>query len=60
MTQANARPPTFAVFCSNAQGLPAAYVRYLINGLREEFGFPGVPMRVSLRQGSNPYAGRRR
>ena len=28
MTQANARPPTFAVFCSNAEALPASYVRY--------------------------------
>jgi GTP-binding protein len=59
MTQANARPPTFAVFCSNAEGLPASYLRYLSNSLREKFGFPGVPIRIVLRQGRNPYAGRR-
>jgi GTP-binding protein len=58
MTQANARPPTFAVFSSNARDLPASYVRYLVNGLREKFGFPGVPIRISLRQGRNPYAQR--
>jgi len=58
MTQANARPPTFVVFCSNASDMPASYIRYLVNGLREDFGLWGVPVRINLRQGKNPYAGK--
>lgn len=56
MTQPNARPPTFIVFCSQPKMLPEAYTRYLINGLREEFGFSGVPIRLHVRKGKNPYA----
>ena len=58
MTQANARPPTFVVFCSNASDMPESYIRYLVNGLREDFGLWGVPVRINLRQGKNPYAGK--
>jgi len=57
MTQTNARPPTFVIFCSNTRELPEAYVRYLVNGLREAFGFRGTPLRIVLRQTKNPYAG---
>jgi GTP-binding protein len=60
MTQANARPPTFVVFCSQPKALPESYVRYLVNGLREGFDLPGVPIRLSLRKGENPYAKGRR
>ncbi len=56
MTQAKARPPTFAVFCSRPKDLPDAYLRYLENGLRESFGLPGTPIRIILRKGDNPYA----
>lgn len=55
MTQPNARPPTFIVFCSRPKDLPEAYTRYLINGLREDFGLPGVPIRLHVRKGENPY-----
>ena len=56
ITQVNARPPTFVVFCSNAANMPESYNRYLINGLREDFGLWGVPVRINLREGKNPYA----
>ncbi len=56
MTQANARPPTFVAFCSLPKALPESYVRYLVNGLRETFDLPGVPIRLNLRKGKNPYA----
>jgi GTP-binding protein len=46
------------VFCSNASDMPDSYKRYLINGLREDFGLWGVPVRINLRQGKNPYAGK--
>ncbi|MGI9405995.1 MAG: ribosome biogenesis GTPase Der [Hyphomicrobiaceae bacterium] len=55
MTQPNARPPTFVVFCSRPEDLPTSYTRYLINGLRETFDLPGVPIRLNLRKGKNPY-----
>ncbi len=56
MTQANIRPPTFALFASKPGDLPDAYRRYLVNLLRADFGLPGVPIRVMLRKGANPYA----
>jgi GTP-binding protein len=55
MTQVNIRPPTFALFASKPGDLPDAYRRYLVNLMREEFDLPGVPIRVMLRQGENPY-----
>ncbi|SDF68092.1 MULTISPECIES: ribosome biogenesis GTPase Der [Thalassobaculum] len=55
MTQVKARPPTFAAFVSQADELPESYVRYLIGGLRDEFGLAGVPIRVNLRKRRNPY-----
>jgi GTP-binding protein len=58
MTQSNARPPTFVMFCSNAKDLPQSYTRYLVNGLRESFGFRGAPIRIVLKQTKNPYANR--
>lgn len=33
-----------------------AYKRYLVNGLRETFHMPGVPIRIQLRGTKNPYA----
>jgi len=59
MTQANARPPTFVLFCSRPNGLPESYSRYLVNALRESFDMPGVPIRLNLRKGDNPFASRR-
>jgi GTPase len=56
MTQAKARPPTFAIFASQAGELPDDYIRYLVNGLREAFGLEGVPVRLNVRAGKNPYA----
>lgn len=56
VTQPSARPPTFVAFCSKPGDLPASYVRYLVNSLREAFDLPGTPVRFSLRKGANPYA----
>ncbi len=60
MTQVKARPPTFALWVSRPEELPDSYLRYLVNGLREHFGFEGVPLRILLRKGRNPYARRKR
>ena len=56
ITQSKSRPPTFAVFCSQPSGMPESYNRYLANGIREMFNFPGVPIRINLRGQKNPYA----
>jgi len=55
MTQAKTRPPTFVIFASRAKGITDAYRRYLVNGLRDRFDIPGVPIRLMVRQGKNPY-----
>jgi GTP-binding protein len=61
MTQAKARPPTFIVFASQPDGLPESYRRYLINDLRATFKLDGIPLRLVLRKGENPFApGKRR
>lgn len=60
LTQAKARPPTFIAFCSRPEALPDAWRRYLVNALRTDIGLPGVPIRLLLRKGENPYEGRRR
>ncbi|MEM7670424.1 MAG: ribosome biogenesis GTPase Der, partial [Pseudomonadota bacterium] len=56
MTQVKTRPPSFVCFCSRPEALPASYSRYLVNGLRDEFKIMGVPIRLMMRKGENPYA----
>lgn len=56
MAQTKARPPTFVLFASRADHLPEQYRRYLINSLRESFDLPGVPIRITIKSGKNPYA----
>ncbi|WP_445500560.1 ribosome biogenesis GTPase Der [Microvirga sp. G4-2] len=55
MTQVKSRPPHFAIFGNQLDALPKSYTRYLVNNIREAFDLPGVPIRVSLRMGQNPY-----
>jgi GTP-binding protein len=56
MAQTKARPPTFVLFSSRADQMPEHYRRYLINSLRESFDLPGVPLRITIKSGANPYA----
>lgn len=58
ITQVKARPPTFVVFGTRAEQMPDDYKRYLVNGLREAFDLPGVPIRLQTRGTKNPYADR--
>ncbi|GAA1398513.1 ribosome biogenesis GTPase Der [Pseudonocardia kongjuensis] len=46
-TQAQTRPPTFVLFTSGF--LEAGYRRFVERKLREEFGFGGTPIRLSVR-----------
>ncbi|NKB58942.1 MAG: ribosome biogenesis GTPase Der [Alphaproteobacteria bacterium] len=59
MTQIKSRPPTFAIWTSRPDAVPESYLRYLSNGLRDDFGLVGIPLRLLLRKGRNPYAGRK-
>ncbi len=60
ITQTKSRPPTLALFCNLPEEMPDSYLRYLVNGLRDHFKLPGVPIRFVLRRSENPYAGRGR
>ncbi|HLH98508.1 MAG TPA: ribosome biogenesis GTPase Der [Xanthobacteraceae bacterium] len=60
VTQPKSRPPSFVLFASRADAVPDDYRRYLINSLRETFDLPGTPIRLTLREKSNPYAKRKR
>jgi len=56
ISQTKSRPPTFVLMASRASHLPESYKRYLINGLREAFDLPGVPIRLIVKGQKNPYA----
>jgi GTP-binding protein len=56
MAQTKGRPPTFVLFASRAGALPDSYRRYLVNSLRESFDLPGVPIRITVKSGKNPFA----
>jgi len=60
ITQPKTRPPSFVLFCTRADAVPDSYRRYLVNALREAFALPGVPIRLTLREKPNPFAGRKR
>ncbi|MCG5242130.1 ribosome biogenesis GTPase Der [Azospirillum doebereinerae] len=56
VTQVKSRPPTFALFVNKPLELPESYQRYLTGHLRDSFDLPGVPLRLLLRKGKNPFA----
>ena len=55
ITQVKARPPSFVIFSSRGHAVPESYLRYLANDLRETFALNGVPLRLFVRTGKNPY-----
>ncbi|HUQ58131.1 ribosome biogenesis GTPase Der [Lentzea sp.] len=54
-TQASTRPPTFVLFTTGF--LEAGYRRFIERRLREEFGFEGSPVRISVRVREKKKAG---
>jgi len=56
IAQIKTRPPTFAMWVSKPKELPDSYKRYIVNGLRRDFGIPSVPLRLLTRASKNPYA----
>lgn len=50
MTQVSVAPPTFVIFCNNAELFHFSYQRYIENCLRETFGFTGTPIKLIIRE----------
>ncbi|MCC2979601.1 MULTISPECIES: ribosome biogenesis GTPase Der [unclassified Sphingomonas] len=57
VTQVKTRPPSFVIFGTRVDQLPASYERYLVNSLRRDLGFGAVPIRLTLRAPKNPFGG---
>ena len=49
MTQASVRPPTFIMFTDRTSDLHFSAERYIINRLRDRFGFKGTPIQLKVR-----------
>ena len=49
-TQRGVAPPTFVLFTNIATEFHFSYERYLVNRLRETFGYIGTPIRLQIRR----------
>jgi len=50
MTQTGVRPPKFVVFVNDMELMHFSYERYIINTLRNNFGFEGTPIHLVIRE----------
>jgi GTP-binding protein len=50
MTQTHTGPPTFILFTNREKDIPATYQRFILNQIRETFGFLGSPLWVKFRK----------
>jgi GTP-binding protein len=57
--QGGRNPPLIVIHGSQTESLPASYQRYLVNRFRRALDLQGTPLRIELRSGANPFAGRR-
>lgn len=55
ISQTNSKPPTFVIFANRAEHLPQSYNRYLLNHLRKSFNLNSIPLRLFVRQRTNPH-----
>ncbi len=49
MTQAGVNPVVFVLFANRARGFPAAYLSYIKNQIRKEFGLKDIPIQIEVR-----------
>jgi GTP-binding protein len=49
VTQARTAPPTFVISSNHPDRVHFSYQRYVVNQIRERFGFDGTPVRVHYR-----------
>ena len=52
-------PPIVIVHGTQTEALPVSYKRYLEKIFRRELALHGTPIRIEMRSGENPYAGKR-
>jgi GTP-binding protein len=57
--QGGRNPPRIVIHGSRTKSLPESYKRYLENFLRKRFKLEGTPVRLDLRDGENPYEGKK-
>jgi len=50
ITQVAIKPPSFALFVRDPEAIHFSYERYLVNRIRETFGFTEVPIRLFFRK----------
>ena len=55
VAQTGSRPPVFTLHGTRVRALPAAYKRYLVNRLRDDFDVGGIPLRLRFKATDNPY-----
>ncbi len=49
ITQPAVRPPTFVLWANSPEGLAPSYRRFLMNRLRQAYGFKGTPLRIIVK-----------
>lgn len=49
ITQTGTFPPTFVTFCSSPEHVAESYRRFVVNRIRAEFAYEGVPVRLFFR-----------
>lgn len=52
-------PPTLVIHGNQLKSLPDTYIRYIENFVRERLGIRGTPIKIELRVGKNPFAGKK-
>jgi len=57
--QGGRRPPLIIIHGNQTSALPENYRRYLMGYFRKVFRLRGTPIRIELRAGKNPFAGKR-
>ncbi|MCE7901382.1 MAG: ribosome biogenesis GTPase Der [Gammaproteobacteria bacterium PRO9] len=57
--QGGRRPPVIVIHGNQTDALPDNYRRYLTGCFRKAFRLQGTPIRLELKTGRNPFAGRR-
>ncbi len=50
ITQVAKAPPRFLVFTNNPKGIRVSYERYIVNRLRDKYGFSGTPIKIYFRK----------
>ncbi len=57
--QGGQNPPIIVIHGNQTESLPDSYRRYLVNRYRKALDLYGTPVRLELKSGTNPFAGRK-